>query len=109
MISSLEVTTIWDRPVMNEDSKFKAYDEKPNQYCKRWRRILWSIVSKQQKGLGEVQWNDQHQSKQKYHFGYVGEQFHKNEICDMLTEILIWDYEHRDAIKDDQQWHVRLA
>ena len=43
---SSEVTTIWDRPERNEDSKFKAVDEKPNHCCKRWRRILWSIVSK---------------------------------------------------------------
>ena len=56
------------------------------------------------KGLEEeVRWNNQHQAKQKYHFGLVGEQFHKNEICDMQTEILTRDYEQRDAIKDDQQ------
>ena len=35
------------------------------------------LYQKQPKGLGEeVQWNDQHQTKQKYHFGHVGEQFH---------------------------------
>ena len=48
-------------------------------------------------------------SETKYYFGHIGEQFHKNEICDMQTEILTWDYEQRVAIKDDQQWHVRLA
>ena len=47
------------------------------------------LYQKQPKGLGEeVQWNDQHQAKQKYHFGHVRELFHKNEICDMLAKIL---------------------
>ena len=43
---NLKVTTVWDRLETNEDSKFKAVDEKPNQYCKWRRRILWSIISK---------------------------------------------------------------
>ena len=68
------------------------------------------LYQKQPKGQREeVQWNDQHQAKQKYHFWYVGEQFHKKEIWDMQTEILTWDYEQRDAIRDERQWHVRLA
>ena len=47
------------------------------------------LYRKQPKGLGEaVQWNDQYQAKQKYHFGHVEEWFHKNEICNMQTEIL---------------------
>ena len=28
------------------------------------------LYQKQPKGLGEVQWNDQHQVKQIYHFGH---------------------------------------
>ena len=32
---SLEVATVSDRPERNEDNKFKAVDEKPNQFCKR--------------------------------------------------------------------------
>ena len=47
------------------------------------------LYQKQPKGLGkEVQWNDQHQAKQQYLYGHVGEQFHKNDICDMQTRIL---------------------
>ena len=47
------------------------------------------LYQKQPKGLEkEVQWKDQHPEKQKYHSGHVGEQFHKNEICDMQIEIL---------------------
>ena len=35
------------------------------------------LYRKQLKGLGEeVQRNDQHQAKQKYHFGHVEEQFY---------------------------------
>ena len=64
------------------------------------------LYQKQPKGLAEEQWNpppphDQHQMKQKYHFGHLGEQLHKREICDMQIEILTRDYEWKDAIKDD--------
>ena len=43
---TFEITTTWDRPERNEDSKLRAVDETPNQCFKRLRRILWSIVSK---------------------------------------------------------------
>ena len=46
------------------------------------------LYQKQPKGLGEVRCNNQHQAKQKYHFGYVEEQFYWNEICYMQTEFL---------------------
>ena len=47
------------------------------------------LYQKQLKSMGEeVQWNDQHHAKQKYHFGHIAEQFHKNEICDRQTKIL---------------------
>ena len=83
----------------------KAVNDKLSQCCKRWWRILWSIVSKAQKDLEEEeQWNDQHWTSQKYHFGLAREQFVKNEICDMQPEILTWDYERINAIKDDQSF-----
>ena len=41
-----EITTTLDRPERNEDSKFKAVNETPDQFFKRLRRLLWSVVSK---------------------------------------------------------------
>ena len=101
------VTTTWDRQVLerNEVSKLRAVDETPNQCFKRLR-ILWSIVSKvaERSSSSAV---ERPASKQKYHFEHAREQFHKNEIYDMQTENLTWDYERIDAAKDDQQYHVK--
>ena len=102
----LEVTTIWDRPERNEDNKLKAVDEKPTSIVSSEEEHCDQLNWKQPKGLEEVQWSDQHQAKQKYHFEHVGQQFHKNEICNMQTKIFTRNYEQRDAIKDGQQWHV---
>ena len=46
------------------------------------------MYQKQPDGLGEEQLNAQHQATQKYHYGHVEEQFKKNDICDMQTNIL---------------------
>ena len=38
--------TVWDLSDRQEDNKLRAVDDIPNQCCKRWVKILWSIVSK---------------------------------------------------------------
>ena len=41
----LEATTVWKQLVRNDDNDERAEEVIPNQYFKRWSRILWSIVS----------------------------------------------------------------
>ena len=82
---SLEVTTIWDRPERNEDGNFKAVDEKQYQYFKRWRRILWSIVTKaaeRSTKRSTVEWP-----------------------ASSETKILFWT--HRRAVS--KEWNLRYA
>ena len=40
-----DVITVWDLFDRKEDTKFRAVDEMSEQCCKRWVKILWSIVS----------------------------------------------------------------
>ena len=40
------VITVWNLSDRKEDKKFRAVDDIPNQCCKRWVKILLSIVSK---------------------------------------------------------------
>ena len=41
----VKATTVWKRLVRNDDNDEKAEDVLPNQYFRRWSRILCSIVS----------------------------------------------------------------
>ena len=40
------VITVWNLSDRKENNKLRAVDDIPNRCCKRWVKILWSIVSK---------------------------------------------------------------
>ena len=47
------------------------------------------------------QWNVQNLEKLKYHFEHEVEQFHGNEICDMLIDIQILSHWRKDVTEVD--------
>ena len=84
----LEATTVWKWLVRNDDNDERAQYVIPNQYFKRWSRILWSTVSNTtERSRRRREWNGQNLKKLKYNFVREVEQFQRNEICDVLINI----------------------